>query len=1338
MNTLALPFPVAVLRRRSFNAKSAKDRHDSAYFAWEVSVRLGAMLAAISDPHVLAAKGMGAWARAVAASKDTYQEPALRAVAVLLGQEGRGAPIPLRQTSARAILDALPAYRNRVVAHGSVRERAFYARAGDVLLAALDEAWAHGFFWPPKTQLVFVESVEVAAGGVHRGRVFDMTGEAPLLRDPQGTVVPEAVRAGRLHALHGERWTPLHPWLLHLDHSGRERVLCFDSIERGRARYLDYASGETLSGSMLEQLFPGVSSQVQDALAGAKIEEATESVDSDGGQRFGDFRILGKLGQGAMGVVYLARQESLGRLTALKMLPPDTASDDIAVARFQREVEAISRCEHPNIVNILTYGEVDGTHYYAMEYVEGAPLSAVVQALSTTPDVSSAISSASERIRSEHKELFEDLPDASSEAPQALTGRDRHRDLAALIRDAALGLHQLHEAGVIHRDIKPDNIMVTARDHRAVVMDLGLAKLTDASRSLTQAGGSILGTLRYMPPEQLQMDLVDIDRRADVYALGATLYELLTGKLLFDGETMPRLIEQVLRDRAPSARASGVPQDLSAIVSKATEKDPRDRYASAALLAEDLDAFLDGRPVSARAPTLGYVLGLTMKRHPWRAAAVAAAVLALIGGTAWFVNNQREARLREQGLRAAAEDSLRRADELNEFMLLDLGDDLRQFGRLRLLSKAANKAKAYYDTLPSEELPWRSLRGRGLTYLQLHEVFYADGDIESALETATLAAEIFERRAKADPGDTEAAIRWAFALIDQSDVAYRQRDMGKAKALLDRSLAILTPIVQREDVPDAGRTTLAMTYASLADVAEMAEDMKSALRWYRKADETMRPLVERAAPDPRHLTQAGHCALDIGVVLNQDGRGAGRQDYERALALGERVLAETEGSARALNLVRRAAGALADTVFKLDRDFDAAEKLYQRALGISQELSARDPSRLTWQYQISGTFASLAHVDRMRKDLDGAIARMIQARDVAARILARNPDEVSALRETMHREYDIGRMSRLAGKLDQADTHILRQQELLKDLIARGDDTTYMRYGLYHSLKERARILQEMEKHDASYEVMRDALGRIKALREINAERADWAFSHCHTLMAVGKEADDRQENDAADRMFAEALDVITPHTEGANVNPRAVLMLGEVQQYQGRRRYEEKDFAGARALIDRAMGLLEPMAEKFPSVERVLEPAREWRERIGHAVRVQPFLEGTAQAKSDDEHESLVRYFESRTVFDEPVWVPLARAYQQLMPPTRSEPHSGISMARAVVVANNAARDSASERAAWIDTGMAWLKLHLEDQRAHEDFEAYLEAVAGGDPPLETLRKDSRFAQILASYEGD
>jgi serine/threonine protein kinase len=277
------------------------------------------------------------------------------------------------------------------------------------------------------------------------------------------------------------------------------------------------------------------------------------------------YELQGQLGRGGMGVVYQAREVQSGRQVALKLLESPDARQRLA--RFEREGQVTAALNHPGIVRIHSTGLLDGKPYLAYELVEGArPFMDVIR---------------------------------------AGTLRERVR----LVRDVARALGYAHARGVIHRDVKPDNVLVDAAG-RARVLDFGLAAHAAAER-LTQTG-TLLGTPHYMAPEQYRGEVVGAE--ADVWSLGVVLYEALTGARPFGGESIQELLAQVMRAEPAPLRElePAVPADLEAVCLRALHAEPAGRYADGAALAEDLDAWLDGRRPSARPPrrTAGFVIAL--------------------------------------------------------------------------------------------------------------------------------------------------------------------------------------------------------------------------------------------------------------------------------------------------------------------------------------------------------------------------------------------------------------------------------------------------------------------------------------------------------------------------------------------------------------------------------------------------------------------------------------------------------------------------------------------------------------------------------------------------------
>ncbi|MBN1420898.1 MAG: protein kinase [Planctomycetes bacterium] len=324
-----------------------------------------------------------------------------------------------------------------------------------------------------------------------------------------------------------------------------------------------------------------------------------EGADSFG--ELGDYRLLRRVGRGGMGVVYEALQVSMDRRVALKVLPSGVAADAKTLARFLREAKIAGKLDHPNIVRVHGMGVDRDTPHYAMEFVEGETLAQIL---------------ARRRVAGE------------APAPE-----ECYR-LAEAFAGAAEGLQHAHREGVIHRDLKPSNLIVDPAG-RLRILDFGLARL-EGQASLTQSG-DLMGTVLYMSPEQAMAKRIQVDHRTDVYSLGATLYEMLTLRPLFEGKsTQDTLSRIIFQDPAPAGRLNPrVPADLETIVLKCLRKDPADRYRTAEALAQDLRRFVRGDAIEAR-PQAGWEKLLRRaRRHRWRLA-VAAVFACMAAAAGWL------------------------------------------------------------------------------------------------------------------------------------------------------------------------------------------------------------------------------------------------------------------------------------------------------------------------------------------------------------------------------------------------------------------------------------------------------------------------------------------------------------------------------------------------------------------------------------------------------------------------------------------------------------------------------------------------------------------------------
>lgn len=431
-------------------------------------------------------------------------------------------------------------------------------------------------------------------------------------------------------------------------------------------RYLEaMEAGRCPSREEFLAQYPDIATELSSCLDGlALVHAAARSIQEVNGQDreltpdqlqlpLGDFRIIREIGRGGMGVVYEAVQLSLGRRVALKVLPLSAALDPKHLQRFKNEAQAAAQLHHTNIVPVYAVGSERGVHYYSMQLIEGYSLADLIEHRrqmlgKSAPSPHDPGNQPTEKAMprppippvpqpNDVTQGFVPAPPVAATVTRTRsstfrTASERNtntyfRTIAELFRQAALALEHAHQAGVIHRDIKPANLLLDENGNLWVT-DFGLAQF-QANMQLTRTG-DMLGTLRYMSPEQAGGDRVVLDHRTDIYSLGITLYELLTLESAIVGDEPHTVLRRIIEQdpRPPRAVDKHIPAELETIVLKCLAKVPGERYTTAAALADDLERWLEDKPIQARRPTL-VELASRWGRRNWALATVAAGILAV-------------------------------------------------------------------------------------------------------------------------------------------------------------------------------------------------------------------------------------------------------------------------------------------------------------------------------------------------------------------------------------------------------------------------------------------------------------------------------------------------------------------------------------------------------------------------------------------------------------------------------------------------------------------------------------------------------------------------------------
>ncbi len=718
----------------------------------------------------------------------------------------------------------------------------------------------------------------------------------------------------------------------------------------------------------------------------ATVHEAP-AIDLDS-RRIGDFELIRELGRGGMGVVYEARQISLDRRVALKTLPFAAVLDAKQIARFKNEAQAAAQLHHPNIVPVYAIGTERGVHYYAMQFIDGQPLDRAIEELRRRGEKSPTAPPGNDG------ETIEFVAGTTQRSPGSRgTWRvgDPQRTAVTLGIAAARALHAAHEMGIVHRDIKPSNLLLDSAG-KIWVADFGLARC-QANASLTRTG-EVLGSVRYMSPEQAAGRTPLVDHRTDLYSLGATLYELIALRPAFADEDGPALLRQIEQCEPPPLRSlrPEVSVDLQSVIAKAMAKQPSERYATAADFADDLQRVLNGQGTLAKPPTVIERMAKWTRRHAQLVSIVAAAsLLATAGMTAATLLIVREKHKTDQARQSAEQDYLAARKIVDN--VFSATEQLAQVpGAEGVRNDLLTQTLSYYQGFvreKSDEGLWNDI---ARTYSKIGELSSNLGAPQEAIAAHEKSRELYAWLVQKEPNEREHRSGLALATNNLAQALSASGDAQRTRELFDEAVALEEGMLQ-ETPEDVGvRQELALVYGNRGLFESRVGDVKVAETSLRRAA-TLREGLKNE--DDSGSLRGLATAYNNLIVLYLDQQPAKAAPLaEMAITLQEKALkltpSRTSELLAELALSHNNLGAIRAS----QMEFRGATEEFRQAVELQRTLAEQAPAVGERRRALAVSLNNLGMAETELNELDRAEASF---REALAQLLALSADAAKAL-----------------------------------------------------------------------------------------------------------------------------------------------------------------------------------------------------------------------------------------------------------------------------------------------------------------------------------------------------
>jgi serine/threonine protein kinase len=845
----------------------------------------------------------------------------------------------------------------------------------------------------------------------------------------------------------------------------------------------------------------------------------------------GDFRLLGEVGRGGMGVVYEAEQLSLRRRVALKVLPLAAALDPKQLLRFQQEAQAAANLVHQNIVAVHAVGCERGVHYYAMQFIDGQTLADVIHELRAKAECrtpkggkppappSRAAEDTPAGLR--HSTLNSRASCVTRDPPFFLT-------VAHLGAQAAEALEHAHQLGVVHRDVKPANLLVDGRGHLWVT-DFGLARVQgDAGLTLT---GDVVGTLRYMSPEQAAARHALVDHRTDIYSLGVTLYELLTLEPAFAANDRQELLRQVTAEEPvpPRRRNPAIPKDLETVVLKATAKFPDERYATAQELADDLRRFLGDKPVQARRPTLAQRAARWARRHrPLVACAAVFLLLALVGLAVstvlvWRAERQATAGWAKAQQAHEAEARERKRAEANADMAFAAAERMyaqafeewlaNQPGLDEAPRRFLQEALAFYERFAAENgANPRVRRETARAYLRIGRIQGRLGVPDKADEAYGRAVDLQQALADELPGDLDCRYDLAVTLMNWVEFLIALNRYQDAERHARQAQLLLRQLVEQVPRSALYRDWVARMDNALGILCLRTDRQQKAGDYFERSLARWRELRDEEPASPTYRRGLAVVMQNLALQLQHFGRFQEAEDYLRqSNDLKRGLLKEFPTVATYRQDLANGALNLGTVLLEFGR-LSGAEEAFREAVPLWQRLATEFPRVHEVGHGLARSHYQLGRLLQARTRLPEAEQEIEQALTILEKLAGEVPRVPLYRHDLALGNHSLGDVRRLAGRLADAEVAFHRAQDVLEKLATEFSKTDLYRKDLASAHNNRGGVLDELGRHDEALAEQRAALQVRRGLVDDfpdKAEYRDRVASSLHNLVhLLGRKGD--------------------------------------------------------------------------------------------------------------------------------------------------------------------------------------------------------------------------------------